>query len=693
MDASSSRSNNTGDFFGQIPRKKKVPAATATNPEPPQFPQPAERDVPIPRKKKNNQPPPSEQQQQQQLSSHYHHRHRDNESDRVQILSEDPFLVRISIRGVPLTSGIPTNLLQQLQQPQYTRDAQRNGDATTAAKRTTSSSLISTMGLRSPAKRQRSEKSVSYQELEDTDSDDFLTEAEEQQLLEKRLKKKRKKRATTTTMNTTPPPSEDDNTTTNMDLETNLPPLDAYPQATATAATSEHLLESQAPVLSTRDGGGTDPNAIEAPPPGALSSLWYSRECFLHVFVLDKICGWKTRPKVQLVSTQVVEEQNDQTGPPHHPVVSWDHIEAQRLQQKALSSETVWSHPKKRMEVSRIHPEQCPVIMGMAAVQSPQKYKVQTVPDSREEVVLVKWRGRSYLHCSWERASDVQKLDTSTSSTARHKIRRFYQSQEQMYGIHWRIVLEEERATAASIHSHGAVAGNSLRVPAVTTTTSEGAATTADGDGDQVDEYFSPQCLEVERILACDENEMNMQVLAKQRAINLKREQAEEDQKEMDSHWNVDKWNLEQLVGEPEAPWDPEDNVRYVVKWKGLPYVDITWEYWRDIKRDAVDEAEDFWYRQRAPDLEEVRQLTNRPHPHIREFHKLKESPSYGLSRRSRPIASLDDNDTTKTVAAASDSDPGFTLRSYQLEGVNWLLFNWWNRRSCILADEMVRCQ
>jgi chromodomain-helicase-DNA-binding protein 7 len=199
--------------------------------------------------------------------------------------------------------------------------------------------------------------------------------------------------------------------------------------------------------------------------------------------------------------------------------------------------------------------------------------------------------------------------------------------------------------------------------------------------------------LEVERILACDENEMNMQVLSKQRAVNLKREQAEEDQKEMDSHWNVDKWNLEQLVGEPEAPWDPEDNVRYVVKWKGLPYVDITWEYWRDIKRDAVDEAEDFWYRQRAPDLEEVHQLTNRPHPHIREFHKLKESPSYGLSRRSRPIASLDDNDTTKTVAAASDSDPGFTLRSYQLEGVNWLLFNWWNRRSCILADEMVRCQ
>ncbi|MEQ2212042.1 hypothetical protein XENOCAPTIV_023765, partial [Xenoophorus captivus] len=29
------------------------------------------------------------------------------------------------------------------------------------------------------------------------------------------------------------------------------------------------------------------------------------------------------------------------------------------------------------------------------------------------------------------------------------------------------------------------------------------------------------------------------------------------------------------------------------------------------------------------------------------------------------------------------------TLREYQLEGVNWLLFNWYNRQNCILADEM----
>jgi chromodomain helicase DNA binding protein 8 len=37
----------------------------------------------------------------------------------------------------------------------------------------------------------------------------------------------------------------------------------------------------------------------------------------------------------------------------------------------------------------------------------------------------------------------------------------------------------------------------------------------------------------------------------------------------------------------------------------------------------------------------------------------------------------------------AAGVDLGLNLRDYQLEGVNWLLWNWWLRRPCILADEM----
>ena len=39
---------------------------------------------------------------------------------------------------------------------------------------------------------------------------------------------------------------------------------------------------------------------IEAPPNGTLSTLWYSREIALHLWVIDKIIGWKRRPKLQL---------------------------------------------------------------------------------------------------------------------------------------------------------------------------------------------------------------------------------------------------------------------------------------------------------------------------------------------------------------------------------------------------------
>jgi hypothetical protein len=219
--------------------------------------------------------------------------------------------------------------------------------------------------------------------------------------------------------------------------------------------------------------------------------------------------------------------------------------------------------------------------------------------------------------------------------------------------------------------------------------------------GDQVEEFFSPQCLMVERILGCDENEMDMQVLARQRAINMQKEKLDDDRKEESEH-HLESGLIEAngtvsmrvllAADDWEVPFDPEDNVRYVVKWKDLPYADITWEYWRDIKHDAVDEVEDFWCRQIPPDLEYARQCFNRPHPHMRDFKKLQESQLYGVSKKPRPVAKLyGSNNVNENIElnATRESESGFRLRSYQLEGLNWLLFNWWNRRSCILADEM----
>ena len=42
---------------------------------------------------------------------------------------------------------------------------------------------------------------------------------------------------------------------------------------------------------------------------------------------------------------------------------------------------------------------------------------------------------------------------------------------------------------------------------------------------------------------------------------------------------------------------------------------ELTWDYWKDIKKDYVDVSGEFWQRQRPPSSEEVKSISERPHP------------------------------------------------------------------------------
>mmetsp|Transcript_14219 Transcript_14219/g.29472 ORF Transcript_14219/g.29472 Transcript_14219/m.29472 type:complete len:2502 (-) Transcript_14219:1540-9045(-) len=499
-----------------------------------------------------------------------------------------------------------------------------------------------------------------------------------------------------------------------------------------------------------------------SPPEGVLNTLWYSREAFLNIFVLEKALGYNVRPIVRLVKTRpptpkkegpanatsgeemsepsihLPKEANlsvasadakvgadakpetplnaernpsasvnssekplpaaspmdtsEKEGPIQPEPYVLDNAAAIKIQQTLLQNEELWQNQEGRIEISRLVPQQCPVVLTAAAIREEYAareegrepaFKIAETSD-QEEVLLVKWRGRSYMHCSWERPSDIQRADTSNNSTARNKIRRYYQAQELALGFDWKKVLTKKEL-----------------IPQV-----------SEPENTEGEDYFSPQCLEVERILSCDESEMSFDVLAKQRGKNMQAEQEALQRREAQaggknlSHESsaadavmaavetisgdttehsirkllTDLPSVLQTVRHPpnDESWDPEDNVRYVVKWKGLPYAEITWEYWRDIKRDAVTQAEDFWYRQCPP-----KEYNQKQHPHVRDFKKLQESPAFGLSTRERPCIGFEDGNTEE------DAFSGFKLRSYQLEGVNWLLFNWWNKRSCVLADEM----
>jgi hypothetical protein len=128
-----------------------------------------------------------------------------------------------------------------------------------------------------------------------------------------------------------------------------------------------------------------------------------------------------------------------------------------------------------------------------------------------------------------------------------------------------------------------------------------------------------------------------------------------------------------------EGKKEKDDGIQYLIKWRGVPYAECSWERWIDIKKDAVEQIADFWVREeRRKDI--VRRTGN-----DRTCDTLSKSPSYGI--RHRTFSRLFGQN--KSEAQEEGAEEPFFLRDYQLQGVNWLLFCWRLRRPSILADEM----
>ena len=407
---------------------------------------------------------------------------------------------------------------------------------------------------RSSGRNAKRKRSVYTEELEDTDVDDLMSSGEEERLetrRKKRLAWKKKKETTT-----------------------------------------EEKPNAEAPLLKEEAGTGAEAAVIyqiEAPPPGEMNCLWYSREPFRHVFVIEKVLGWKTRPVMQVETCESDKAEPDDSATP--PVAGRDNFlsidfdKATKMKEQAIVD--IGNDFCKRREVSRINPGSCPYIQKLASSQElanskkegrPPKFKLVKSKENREEVFLIKWRGRSYIHCSWERQCDLEKYDQSTQpGAARAKIKRFIQSQVTSLGNDWKKVLEEGRraqAVPAAKAHHSCIAGN--------TGHDSGRPTKGDdSDGESLDEdnYFSPLHLEVDRIVGCDENELDMGVLAHQRALNCRSEQEalkkreEEDEAEEKrlrgehcKNEDVDTANEQDMSskidGEKgEKEWDPEVRV------------------------------------------------------------------------------------------------------------------------------------
>ncbi|XP_065811336.1 chromodomain-helicase-DNA-binding protein 6 isoform X2 [Labrus bergylta] len=97
-----------------------------------------------------------------------------------------------------------------------------------------------------------------------------------------------------------------------------------------------------------------------------------------------------------------------------------------------------------------------------------------------------------------------------------------------------------------------------------------------------------------------------------------------------------------------------EEVTHYLVKWCSLSYEEATWELQEDLDPEK-----------------------------IKEFEGIQKLPA-DLRHMERPVP-----DKWQKLDHSRDYRNGNQLREYQLEGMNWLLFNWYNRKNCILADEM----
>ncbi|KAJ3102292.1 choline dehydrogenase 7 [Phlyctochytrium planicorne] len=104
------------------------------------------------------------------------------------------------------------------------------------------------------------------------------------------------------------------------------------------------------------------------------------------------------------------------------------------------------------------------------------------------------------------------------------------------------------------------------------------------------------------------------------------------------------------------------DSVYYLVKWGQQTYDLCTWEAKELIEKIDPDKIEEFHKRRMFNPSKQASLNTVGKRPSAKEWRVMEESPVY-----------INENQ----------------LRSYQLEGLNWLLFCWYNNQNSILADEM----
>lgn len=164
------------------------------------------------------------------------------------------------------------------------------------------------------------------------------------------------------------------------------------------------------------------------------------------------------------------------------------------------------------------------------------------------------------------------------------------------------------------------------------------------GDAEEDGEYFDPQFAEVDRVLAVETDEEGDDGKAEA--------EAEEGQ------WQAVVEGGETTKGK-KAEGKGKKTRKFLVKWCGLPYHEVTWEKEEDLGPEKQGLAR-----------------------HLQAWE----------GRQTVP-ATYAEEATLEFSKAAYEAQPpykhGGELRPYQWESVQWMAFNWSGGQGSILADEV----
>lgn len=292
----------------------------------------------------------------------------------------------------------------------------------------------------------------------------------------------------------------------------------------------------------------------------------------------SKICSNKTTRFLQNMSIFLEDDDEDdaeQKKPAEAAKGEEQRDEKEQSSGDDVDMEDTSSCDREKADPTTVPPGTTSTVGKTAATP----INVNEVSETQERF-LVKWKGLSYLHVSWENEKSLLEVDKN----AKGKIQRF--RDKELMGLF-----------------DGSLYG---------------------------DEYFSPEFRIVDRIL-----------------------------------------DIQDRPGDDFSPVDDdeeeaENKLRYFyVKWKSLPYDAVTWEREDDVDDDAAVKI----YEDRL-----VRAAVR---------HKRASSTSQKKNRKIkfRPYS--------ESNRPPFREDTQFELRDYQLTGVNWMLFNWYQNRNSLLADEM----